>query len=123
MEAESCEPRRFIRVLEACGAGRVVRWCGWGGVRGRGEFTSRADLTDKITSFAIRYNRTAKPWIWAYDARADHARYRARHSRQHPTPATAEPATAQPSHRPRNGNGHHQTEPVKDFCGAAPGPL
>ena len=65
------------------------------GLLRRGEFTSRADLTDKITSFAIRYNRTAKPWIWAYDARAGHARHRARHSRQHPTPATAEPATAQ----------------------------
>jgi transposase len=43
----------------------------------RGEFTSRADLTGKITSFAIRYNRTARPWTWSYDARADHARYRA----------------------------------------------
>jgi transposase len=39
----------------------------------RGEFTSRADLIDKITSFAIRYNRTARSWRWAYDARADHA--------------------------------------------------
>jgi transposase len=55
----------------------------------RGEFTSRADLTDKITSFAIRYNRTARPWTWAYDARADHARYRARHSGQHPAAITA----------------------------------
>jgi hypothetical protein len=27
----------------------------------RGEFTSRADLTEKITSFAIRYNQTAEP--------------------------------------------------------------
>jgi transposase len=52
----------------------------------RGEFTSRAGLIDKITAFAIRYNRTAQPWTWAYDARADHARYRARHSGQ---PATA----------------------------------
>jgi transposase/DNA-binding CsgD family transcriptional regulator len=57
----------------------------------RGEFTSRADLIEKITGFTIRYNRTAKPWTWAYDARADHARYRARHSGQHP--ATAEPAS------------------------------
>jgi len=57
----------------------------------RGEFTSRADLIEKITGFTIRYNRTAKPWTWAYDARADHARYRARHSGQHP--ATAESAT------------------------------
>jgi hypothetical protein len=32
-------------------------------------------------------------WTWAYDARADHARYRARHSRQHP--ASTETATAQ----------------------------
>jgi transposase len=57
----------------------------------RGEFTSRADLIEKITVFTIRYNRTAKPWTWAYDARADHARYRAHHSGQHP--ATAEPAS------------------------------
>jgi hypothetical protein len=57
----------------------------------RGEFTSRADLIEKITGFAIRCNRTARPWTWAYDARADHARYRARHSGQHP--ATTEPAT------------------------------
>jgi hypothetical protein len=28
----------------------------------RGEFTSRADLIDKITDFAVRYNRTARPW-------------------------------------------------------------
>jgi transposase len=60
----------------------------------RGEFTSRADLTDKITSFAIRYNRTARPWTWAYDARDDHARYRARHNSQHPA-AITEPTTAQ----------------------------
>jgi transposase len=59
----------------------------------RGEFTSRADLIEKITAFTIRYNRTAQPWKWAYDARADHARYLARHSSQHP--ATPEPAAAQ----------------------------
>jgi transposase len=58
----------------------------------RGEFTSRADLIDKITDFTIRYNRTARPWKWAYDARADHARYLARHSSQHP--ATPEPTAA-----------------------------
>jgi transposase len=46
----------------------------------RGEFTSRAELAGQITSFAIRYNRTAKPWTWAYDARADHARHLARHA-------------------------------------------
>jgi hypothetical protein len=59
----------------------------------RGELTSRADLTEKITGFAIRCNRTARPWRRACDARADHARYRARHSGQHP--ATAGPAAAQ----------------------------
>ena len=48
----------------------------------RGEFTSPADLTDKITSFAIRYNRTARPFIWTYDARADHARHLARHAQR-----------------------------------------
>ena len=64
------------------------------GLLRRGEFTSRADLTAKITSFTIRYNRTAKPWAWTYDARADHARYRARRSSQHPA-ATTEPATVQ----------------------------
>jgi transposase len=60
----------------------------------RGEFASRADLAAKITSFTIRYNRTAKPWTWTYDARADHARYRARRSSQHSAAAT-EPATGQ----------------------------
>jgi hypothetical protein len=45
----------------------------------RGEFTSRADLIEKITGFAIRYNRIARPWRRAYDARVGHARYRARH--------------------------------------------
>jgi len=51
----------------------------------RGEFTSRDDLAAKITSFTIRYNQTARPWTWTYDARADHQRYRARHSGQHLT--------------------------------------
>jgi transposase len=59
----------------------------------RGEFTSRADLADKITSFAIRYNRTAKPWTWSYDAGADHARHLARHAR-HDDSMAAGPATA-----------------------------
>lgn len=63
------------------------------GLLRRGEFTSRADLTDKITSFAIRYNRTAKPYTWTYDARADHARYLARHA-QHDDSAASGPATA-----------------------------
>jgi transposase len=51
------------------------------GLLRRGEFTSRADLADKITSFAIRYNRTARPYTWTYDARADHARRLAQHAR------------------------------------------
>ncbi len=50
------------------------------GLLRRGEFTSRADLAAKITSFAIRYNRTAQPYTWTYDARADHARHLARHA-------------------------------------------
>ena len=65
------------------------------GLLRRGEFASRADLTEKITSFAIRYNRTAKPWTWAYDARDDHARYRARH-RHLDAATTTGPATGQP---------------------------
>ncbi|MGH3282375.1 MAG: IS630 family transposase [Trebonia sp.] len=64
------------------------------GLLRRGEFTSRADLTEKITRFAIRYNRTARPWTWTYDARDDHARYLARHSPQDPS-ATTGAATAQ----------------------------
>lgn len=55
----------------------------------RGEFTSRAELAEKITDFAVRYNRTAHPWNWRYDARVDHARYQARHANDarddHPT--------------------------------------
>ncbi len=54
------------------------------GLLRRGEFTSRADLAEKITSFAARYNRTARPYTWTYDAHADHARHLARHAR-HPT--------------------------------------
>jgi len=60
----------------------------------RGEFTSRADLIDKITGFAIRCNRTAQPWIWSYDARADHARCRARHGGDRAA-TTAGPSSAQ----------------------------
>lgn len=52
----------------------------------RGEFTSRTDLAEKIIAFTIRYNRTAHPWNWTYDAHADHARYLARHA-QHNDPA------------------------------------
>ncbi len=59
----------------------------------RGEFTSPADLAGKITSFAIRYNRTARPFTWTYDARTDHARYLARHAR-HDSAASAPAAAA-----------------------------
>ena len=45
------------------------------GLLRRGEFTSRADLTAKITSFTVRYNRTARPYTWTYDARTDNARH------------------------------------------------
>ena len=82
----------------------------------RGEFTSRADLAAKITDFTIRYNRTARPWKWAYDARADHAAYLVRHH----APDRNRPAL-KPSRKPRNSNDRHRTEPVKDFCGAALG--
>ena len=64
------------------------------GLLRRGEFASQADLIDKITRFTIRYNRTARPWTWTYDARADHARYRARH-RPPDVAATAEQAAGQ----------------------------
>jgi transposase len=56
----------------------------------RGEFTSRADLAAKITDFTIRYNRTARPWKWAYDARADHAAYLVRHHAPDRQPASAQ---------------------------------
>ena len=46
----------------------------------RGEFSSPADLASQITSFAVRYNRTARPFTWTYDASADHDRYLARHA-------------------------------------------
>ena len=60
------------------------------GLLRRGEFTSRADLADKITSFAIRYNRTASPYTWTYDARADHTRHLARHSETASPPAATD---------------------------------
>jgi transposase len=64
------------------------------GLLRRGEFTSRADLIEKITSFTIRYNRAAQPFTWTYDARADHTRYQARHAAEHtPAPAGTQPLT------------------------------
>lgn len=59
----------------------------------RGEFTSPANLADKITGFAIRYNRTARPYTWTYDAGADHDRHVAHHA-QHEDPADPGPAKA-----------------------------
>jgi hypothetical protein len=70
------------------------------GLLRRGEFTSRDDLAAKITDFAIRYNRTARPCTWTYDARADHARHLARHARHgdfaatRPAPASGLPMAA-----------------------------
>jgi transposase len=60
----------------------------------RGEFTSRADLAEKITSFAVRYNHTARPYAWAYDARADHARHLTRHGPHHDPAAPAHPTSS-----------------------------
>ena len=45
-----------------------------------GDFTSREDLEAKITAYTIRHNQTARPYKWAYDADADHARYLQRHA-------------------------------------------
>ena len=59
----------------------------------RGEFASRADLAGKIISFAVRYNRTARPFTWTYDAHADHARHLARHT-QRDNAAISAPAVA-----------------------------
>jgi transposase len=46
----------------------------------RGQFTSRDDLETQITAFTVKYNKTARPYKWSYDADADHARYLARHT-------------------------------------------
>lgn len=35
----------------------------------RGDFASRDDLSQKITTFIDTYNRTAKPFRWTYDAK------------------------------------------------------
>jgi hypothetical protein len=35
----------------------------------RGDFTSRDDLANKITTFIETYNGTAKPFRWTYDAK------------------------------------------------------
>jgi hypothetical protein len=66
------------------------------GLLRRGDFTSRADLIEKITNFTIRYNRTAKPFTWTYDAHADHTRYQARYQARHTAQHTPAPASNQP---------------------------
>ena len=35
----------------------------------RGDFASRNDVTEKITTFIDTYNTTAKPFRWTYDAK------------------------------------------------------
>src|SRR5450755_4628052 len=110
------DPRLNIRIVMDNGSSHfsvLTR-----GLLHRGEFTSRADLIDKITRFTIRYNTTARPWTWAYDARDDHARYRARH---HPQAATAHHTTG---HQPDPAAGRltaatASNRPLTDFCGAA----
>jgi hypothetical protein len=67
------------------------------GMLRRGEFTSRADLAAKMTGFAIRCNRTARPYTWTYDARTDHARHAG-----HDDPAATRPARKAASRWPRN---------------------
>ena len=64
------------------------------GLLRRGDFTSRADLIEKISNFTVRYNRTAQPFTWTYDARADHSRYHARRAEEHaPAQAGTQPMT------------------------------
>jgi transposase len=54
----------------------------------RGDFASRDDLETQITTHTIRYNRTARPYKWRYDADAEHARYLTRHPQPAPHPDT-----------------------------------
>ena len=54
----------------------------------RGDFPSREDLENKITEFTVRYNTTAKPFTWKYDARTEHARHQARHQDEQARQAT-----------------------------------
>jgi transposase len=56
----------------------------------RGAFCSRDELETQITAFTVKYNKTARPYKWSYDADADHARYLARHT--HPTDSLAKAA-------------------------------
>ncbi len=82
----------------------------------RGEFTSRADLTDKITSFAVRYNRTAHPYTWTYDAGADHARYLARRA-QHDHPRPTGPSRRVPSEGPHDPHETRARTPSRTYAG------
>ncbi|WP_372350896.1 hypothetical protein [Streptomyces sp. KL116D] len=34
-----------------------------------GDFSSRTDLLDKVTEFAIAHNETARPFRWNYEGR------------------------------------------------------
>jgi len=54
----------------------------------RGDFASRDDLETQITAYTVRYNRTARPYKWRYDADAEHARYLTRHPQPAPHPNT-----------------------------------
>jgi hypothetical protein len=84
-----------------------------GAAQRRGEFTFRAGLIDKITSFAIRYNRAARPWRWADDARADHAQYHARHTSPHPAQPSADQALSLAAYQ----QCHYQTRPSRTYAG------
>ncbi|MEY9968528.1 hypothetical protein ABIA33_006612 [Streptacidiphilus sp. MAP12-16] len=35
-----------------------------------GDFSSRDDLIDKLESFVVNHNTTAKPYKWTYDGTA-----------------------------------------------------
>jgi transposase len=48
----------------------------------RGEFASREDLMAQIDDFTIRYNATARPYRWRYDAHAEHTRYLTRRDQE-----------------------------------------
>jgi transposase len=50
----------------------------------RGDFASRDDLEAQITTYTVRYHRTARPYKWNYDADAEHAHYLTR--RPQPAP-------------------------------------
>ena len=51
---------RLIEIFFSILTRRVLR---------RGDFASREDLIQKITTFIQTYNNTAKPFRWTYDAK------------------------------------------------------